>query len=566
MKSAFVAGAIMLLATGAIGAGKRSQLDEPSAVVIGERLFLETRFAEFFAEFLAGGGDMNRLPPAGDPVVDVTETTSAPLPGPFAGASINCRACHLVDEHVGVPGGGMRTYSDFARRSPIPDRSDGHTATPRNSPPLVNASLKRAGGLLLHFDGEFATLPDLVVATLTGRNYGWLPRQSHEAIRHIARVVRDDDGEGDLAAEFGGLSYRTVLAGSDPSIPAELLLPREFRVDVATAPDDAIVLAVANLIAVYTEQLVFSTDDGGAFNLSPFDTFLERNALPKTPARGESEIAYSRRLLRAIAALERQHAIQFVDGNPNTPDGAFQFHDRPFRFGPLELRGLQIFFAEQPTAQVPDGPGVGNCIACHAAPNFTDFAFHNTGVTQVEYDALHGAMAFARLDIPDLNARRENPDAYLPATSAHPDASGRFRLPARAGIPKQVDLGLWNVFANDDFPSPQQRISVALCRDVGGSAAAAVFDRACSTAALLPRAIARFKTAGLRDLGHSGPYMHNGELDTLADVVGLYRTTSDLMRNGRLRNGARELADIVLDAGDVEPLVAFLRALDEDYQ
>ena len=47
-----------------------------------------TRFAEFFASHAT---DVNLPLAAGDPVVDQTTTTGAPLPGPFAGSSINCR-------------------------------------------------------------------------------------------------------------------------------------------------------------------------------------------------------------------------------------------------------------------------------------------------------------------------------------------------------------------------------------------------------------------------------------------------------------------------------------------
>lgn len=42
----------------------------------------------------------------------------------------------------------MRTYIGFARRSPVPERLDGLLTTPRNAPPLVNASLDRPGGAL----------------------------------------------------------------------------------------------------------------------------------------------------------------------------------------------------------------------------------------------------------------------------------------------------------------------------------------------------------------------------------------------------------------------------------
>ena len=76
----------------------------------------------------------------------------------------------------------MRTYADFARRSPVSEREDGHLTAVRNSPPLVNASLPRGNGLLLHFDGEFASLEALGLATLTGRNFGWLPGEAQQAI------------------------------------------------------------------------------------------------------------------------------------------------------------------------------------------------------------------------------------------------------------------------------------------------------------------------------------------------------------------------------------------------
>jgi cytochrome c peroxidase len=73
-------------------------------------------------------------------------------------------------------------------------------------------------------------------------------------------------------------------------------------------------------------------------------------------------------------------------------------------------------------------------------------------------------------------------------------------------------------------------------------------------------------TPGLRDLSHSAPYIHNGQFDTLEDVIELYRTTSTLERARALRNGADELAGIALAPSDVSPLAAFLRSLNEDYQ
>ena len=50
---------------------------------IGERLFLETRFAQAFKVSLDNGGNIND-PNIGDRVVDTVETLTAPIdPGPF---------------------------------------------------------------------------------------------------------------------------------------------------------------------------------------------------------------------------------------------------------------------------------------------------------------------------------------------------------------------------------------------------------------------------------------------------------------------------------------------------
>lgn len=535
---------------------------DPPEVTNGERLFLETRFAQFFKAYLEAGGTVNTPLPAGDPVMNLATTTEGGLPGPFAGLSMNCRACHLVDEHVGTPGGGMRTYGDFARRSPIPDRGDGKTTAPRNSPPLVNASLPRSVGTLFHFDGEFSTMAGLTAATFTSRNFGWLPGERSHAVAHVARIVREDNGTGALAQEFGSLPLTVMLTGSSPAIPKEFRIPPAFRIDVTRATDQEIFDGVVRLVSAYVEQLVFSQDDTGAFNLSPYDVFLARNGFPRKPDQNESDLDYSRRLRSLITARERAGTLQFVLGNPNTSDGKFQFHDQEFRFGPDELLGLKLFLAEPASASPsPDDVtrgGVGNCLACHAAPTFTDFKVHNTGTAQTEYDTIHGQDRFASLLIPDLDERNAHPEQYLPASHEHPNYQEPFRSIPSATDPKLTDLGVWNVFANPDMPATQTAIRALLCEN---HPAPCPMD-----SNLLPASIATFKTPGLRDLGHSAPYMHNGQFDRLEDIVNLYRDTSGLQREGRLRNGARELAGIRLIGQDVAPLAAFLKALNEDYE
>ena len=558
-----------------VGCGGGSSGSAPPSVAItgtpgaqadvGERLFLETRFAQAFKVFIDNGGNIND-PNAGDPVMNLSETTGQGigLPGSFAGLSMNCRGCHFVDEHVGRVGGGMRTYTDFALRSPIPNRGDGKRTAPRNSPPLVNASLNRPGGALFHFDGEFNSMEDLIAATFTGRNFGWLPGERAQAIAHIANVVRGDDGSDQLAQDFEGLSYRILFTGANPNIPDELRLPPEFRVLVGTGTNQEIFDAVVKVVAAYVKQLRFSQqEESGALIRSPFDVFLSRNGLPQQPNQNETPLDYSRRLLQLVKARELAGTLQFVTSNPNRINGLFQFHTQPFVFGAQELEGLKIFLAE-PSAIPPTGPElaagkIGNCLACHAAPNFTDFKMHNTGTAQREYDNIHGVNAFAALVIPDLATRNGDYNGSLPATEIHPNASERFRAIPVLADPTLTDLGVWNVFANPDMPNPQAKIRAILCDDQ--------VPCPLSDAALLDLAIARFKTPGLRDLSHSAPYMHNGQFGTLDNIIGFYIGVSNQARAGTLLNGATQLQGIALNnPGDGASLVAFLRSLNEDYQ
>jgi hypothetical protein len=427
----------------------------------------------------------------------------------------------------------------------------------------VNASLDRAGGPLFHFDGEFSTLEDLVVGTFTGRNFGWLSGQKAEAIRHIARVMREDDGTRVIAQQFDGLPYRALFTGNNPDIPDELRLPPEFRVYIGSASDQEIFNAVVKVVTAYVRQLLFSqSDEAGNLIRSPFDVFLQLNGFPQRPNPNEVPIDYSRRLLQLVKTRELGGTLQFVTSNPNRQNGQFQFHSQAFAFGVTELQGLKMFLGEP--ASIPASPAelgagqIGNCIACHAPPNFTDFKLHNTGTAQREYDNIHGPGQFALLAVPDLATRNANHNQFLPATETHPAALEPFRAIPSIGNTALTDLGIWNVFANPDMPAPQAKIRTILCDD---QVPCPVPD-----ALLLDQAIARFKTPGLRDLGHSAPYMHNGQFATLDNIIGFYIGAADQARNGTLRNGALQLQGIALTAGDVAPLVAFLKSLNEDYQ
>jgi hypothetical protein len=582
----------------------RNAVADPPEVTIGERLFMDTRFAQFFAANY--DGNVNHPLAEGDPALDTVQVKGKSVRGPFATRSINCRSCHFVAEFGSQGINYNRTYADFAQRSPIPVRDDGQRATVRNSLSMVDSFVDRSGKTLLHADGEFATAEALVKSTLAGRNFGWLPTEYDKAVAHIAKVIREDDGTDAISFRYGG-AYAKVLAGTDPNLHPMFRLPKQYTLDVTTATDRQIFDAVANLIGVYLRSLAFARDNENVFDGSPYDMFLKLNGLPAMPNPGETDAQYTARLAKAVEALENP---KFVDEDQQTT--WFHYHKQKFNFGSQELEGLKIFLRTQEApatnakrkaatllvipgafvligfrarrsrrgvmvfcvaislagtvvvlggwtaATVPSpqrNAHVANCTNCHTPPDFTDRGFHNNGASQDEYDYIHRAGKFAKLTIPGYDERRRQPERFLPATPKHPNASGIFRSQPVAENPAAADLGMWNIYANPDFPEPQSQMQKLLCR----------LGAACNPKDVLPRTIARFRTPPLRDLEDSSPFMHTGRFETLEDVLRYYIRISELARRGEVRNGSSHLAGITINEQDVAPLAAFLRSLNEDY-
>lgn len=524
----------------------------------GERLFQESRFSQFFYSFIVRGGHYNEAIDIGDPILKKTYRFFGLPPyqipfatSPFKGSTFSCRTCHMVEEHLSQKELGMRAYSDFASRSPLSKRNDMQTVTVRNSPVLVSSFANRENQLF-HSDGEFSTPQELIIATLTQRNFGWLPSEENIATKHICSVIKNDDGEGMLAKTFGGLSYKEILSGLSKNkeiLPTKFLINEKYRVDVINVSCNETISAIARLIEVYISDLQFTKNK---LALSPYDTFLKINKLPLTASHNESDQEYSARLLTSIQSLENNNSLKFVESNENAENGKFLFHDQLYKFGDIELQGLKIFFNQNNNLKISNG----NCVACHPAPHFTDFKFHNIGVTQIEYEAIHGLNSFNKLPIPNLAARTQNAKVYLPATSSHPDRLGVFRQSASQIESIHTDLGAWNILFNDDFPSPQEKLYSIICNDKNNCK---------NKDAALQLAVAAFKTPTLRDLGHSAPYMHNGQISDLHALIGFYLNASINSRNGSIRNADSELEKVNIELNDIQPLVQFLISLYEDY-
>jgi cytochrome c peroxidase len=105
------------------------------------------------------------------------------------------------------------------------------------------------------------------------------------------------------------------------------------------------------------------------------------------------------------------------------------------------------------------------------------------------------------------------------------------------------------------MPNPQSSLSALICANVQNCAV----DQGLSTT------IAQFKTPTLRDEEDSQPYFHNGSKPTFNEVVEFYIRSSQLARQGSLRNAPAEFAGMSLSEDDVAALVAFLKSLTEDY-
>ena len=352
----------------------------------------------FLGIFCAHMTGVNNPLPVGDPVVQtVPNRGGAPLPGPFAGQSINCRSCHFVTEFQGVAGAGNRTYADFTTRSPIPLPMENFDHTPRNSMQMVGSLQPRSGPTLLHFDGEFATPEDLVEQTMTGRNFGWSATQFQQALAHIARVVREDDGNGQLAADrLDGLPLAVIFKGTDPRITPDLLLPPSQRIDVTTATDQQILDEIALCISTYMGDLLFKQDEFGRYIASPYDVFLRINHLPVQPRVGQTPAAYAQVLLQAINSL----------GSPVWVDqsyGTFAYHNQKFQFGSQELAGLKIFLSSATNATMGRSMRAiawrAMCRRTLRILYFTTRAWRRKSMTRawcrrvhdVEYSVAHGA-------------------------------------------------------------------------------------------------------------------------------------------------------------------------------
>lgn len=364
----------------------------------------------------------------------------------------SCAGCHATGSKVRDR--SERRFADYSPRS----MNALKVVTQRNTPTLLDIGrMERLG-----WAGEWDSLAALVEDKLTGEQLGWGPadRQRAQAAIHFTLL---EEGSGGATSGSYAEQFRTA-----------------YGVDVEKLSDREVVVLGARAIADYVTSLTST-------RTAPWDAFVAQNRFHPGPNRGESAENYSFGLFSRIGNQEGRQLIK-----------------RPVGFSRDAYRGFKTFFRTTSASGEP----VGNCVACHTPPDFTDFGFHNTGIAEAEYDKVHGAGAASRM------ARPKGPS---PATRAIPVT----------GDPTKIDLGYWN-------QAPQ----------VAGSYAA-------------------FKTPTLRNLGGTDPYMHNGAYPTLEDALSEIVRIAGLAAEGKLPDIDPEVRKIRLGKDDVGQLAAFLRQLDE---
>jgi cytochrome c peroxidase len=378
----------------------------------------------------------------------------------------SCSNCHMFDQDPQ----GLRAYADFLNRSWVSSRAqDRRRLGLRNSPTIFDV----AEAPRLHHDGEFGSLEELVRGTISGRSMGWLPGEEARAFERARAVILNDGG-----AEAYRNQFKAV-----------------FDVDVEKLNRDEVVDLMAKAVSGFVRALKTRKD-------SPYDKFIEANRLESGPAPGEDGKAFARRLLAGIKSVESKGAVKLTNG-----------------FDETAFKGLKLFYDAR----------AGNCATCHTPPLFTDFSFHNKGVSQLDYDRVHSDGKFEALPVPGAaSARRPSPQFH--------------ENPSRER-PGEADLGFWNFV--DLKTSPLRRAGE-------------------SDDAFLRRMTATFKTPTLRNLAYTQPYFHNGSIQTLEETLGEIIRLSDMARAGRVREGDEELAKIRIGEAEIAPLVAFLDSLNED--
>ncbi|MFP6582776.1 MAG: cytochrome c peroxidase [Candidatus Hydrogenedentota bacterium] len=273
-----------------------------------------------------------------------------------AGANLatSCRSCHVPP----FVSNDKQMFADVRDLSVIPANSTGgKLTTKRNTPNLQDATIQTS----FNADGRYTDLDAFLKAKLTSLHFGWEAGSEEYSLNQIHALLFTDQGE-DVFADGTYIEQFNAAMG----------------VDINTVNQEVAIQAVIDSLIAYLETLQTT-------NTSAYDALAFLNRFNEGLAgQGDTPQALSGRIIGRITNQESRVSIRF----PNIYDE-------------VAYQGYKTFIRIEATystssADVEDN--IGNCIACHVPPKFTDGLFHNSGTAQTAYDAEHGEGAFAKID------------------------------------------------------------------------------------------------------------------------------------------------------------------------
>lgn len=152
--------------------------------------------------------------------------------------------------------------------------------------------------------------------------------------------------------------------------------------------------------------------------------------------------------------------------------------------------------------------GRGNCVLCHSGPNFTNLEFHD-------------------IRVPPLNSQMQ------------PDL-GRSEGIAKLASDEFVTAG----YFSDDSTGIRAQHLAYLDAEAGVRG--------------------HFKTPSLRNVALTAPYMHQGQMATLREVVEYYSTLATAVEPADPNHVEALLVKLDLNEGEIGDLVAFLNSLSSE--
>jgi cytochrome c peroxidase len=381
------------------------------------------------------------------------------MSNPGANLATACSTCHVPP----FLSGGKQLFSDARDLSVIPANSRGGKLTTNRNTPTLQDVLHQE---LLNTDGSFASLDAFLRSKISSEHLGWESGHVANMENHLYGLFMFDQGED----RFADGSYVEQFK-SGAGVDIEPLGMADIVTEALKALKEYVVMIESK-------------------NTSPFDAMAFLNTYHGGLSRDvDTPLAFSGRIFEQISNAKDEVFIK-VPGL--YPDEAY--------------RGYKTFFRQKASDAAPvEGrlERIGNCVACHEPPLFTDFKFHNTGTAQSAYDATHGDGAFVKLDV----------------------GSAQYGRISEVD-PALIDLGRYHI-------EPSEETAGA------------------------------FKTPGLRNVTMTAPYNHDGKQATLEDVIRHKIAMSELAKAGKLRNADPAYLKMTITEEEIPELVAFLKSLEE---